>query len=369
MRNASASSTNNYPMRKIELFVSLLLLFSLAARSQESFRLERVQAGRLAHLAFKCIHQEYANNIQHSMQSDKDVGTPSQLHPVFYGCYDWHSSVHGHWLLVKLMKEFPELPGRDSIVLAINSTLTQRNIAAEVAYLKFPGRMSYERPYGWSWLLKLATELATWKDPQAAKWYEILQPLVRQVVANYKGYLPGLYYPLRRGVHANTAFGLTFALDYARVVGDADFEKLLIERSRFYYLNDHQIPASWEPEGDDFFSPSLIEANLMRRVLTREEFQKWFDLFLPELPASLLHPAVVADRSDPTGVHLDGLNLSRAWCMTELVQALPLQCRQAGQMKASAQEHARDALPNVISENYFGTHWLASFAVLFYFAQ
>ena len=347
----------------------LLLLFSLSLKAQDAKTLDNEQAGRLARLAFKCIHTEYANNLSHSMQSDKDVGTPSQLHPVFYGCYDWHSSVHGHWLLVKLLKEFPGLPARDSIVKAIDLTLTPENIAMEVAYLKAPGRISYERPYGWSWLLKLTTELSTWDHPLGVKWLGILKPLAAQVVQNYKTYLPGLTYPLRRGVHANTAFGISFALDYARTMGDKEFEQFLLERSRFYYLKDRKIPASWEPEGDDFFSPSLIEANLMCRVLSKAEFQRWFANFLPSIPASLQHPAIVADRADPTGVHLDGLNLSRAWCMFEIARSLPAGSRMAKELQRIGQEHAQDALPHVISENYLGTHWLATFAVCVYFAN
>ena len=303
------------------------------------------------------------------MQSDKDVGTPSQLHPVFYGCYDWHSSVHGHWLLVKLLKEFPALPARDSIVKAIDLTLTPENIAVEVAYLKAPGRISYERPYGWSWLLKLTAELATWDHPLGVKWFCILKPLAAQVVQNYKVYLPGLTYPLRRGVHANTAFGISFALDYARTLGDKEFEQFLLERSRFYYLRDKGIPASWEPEGDDFFSPSLVEADLMRRVLDKKNFRKWFANFLPSIPASLQHPAVVADRADPTGVHLDGLNLSRAWCMFEIAKSLPPGNRMAEELQRIGNEHAQDALPHVVSDNYLGTHWLATFAVYMYFSK
>jgi hypothetical protein len=356
-------------MKNTGLLLIFLFLLTLPARSQEEIKLDREQAGRLARLAFKCIHTEYANHLQHAMQSDKDVGTPSQLHPVFYGCYDWHSSVHGHWLLVKLLREFPDLAARDSIVQAIDMTLTPDNIATEVAYFKAPGRVSYERPYGWSWLLKLTTELATWDHPLGKKWFGIIQPLALQVVKNYKSYLPGLYYPLRRGVHANTAFGISFALDYARVMGDLELEQLLVGRSRFYYLKDQLIPAAWEPEGDDFFSPSLIEADLMRRVLSREEFQKWFAGFLPELPPSLRHPAVVADRADPTGVHLDGLNLSRAWCMFEIARALPAGNAMAKELQIVGTLHAQDALPHVVSENYLGTHWLATFAVYMYFAR
>jgi hypothetical protein len=356
-------------MKSTILLLFCLILYAVPSKSQEVIKLDRDQANRLSRLAYKCIHTEYANHLQHSMQSDKDLGTPSQLHPVFYGCYDWHSSVHGHWLLVKLLKEFPDLAARDSIVNAIDRTLTTENIAAEVAYFKAPGRISYERPYGWGWLLKLTAELATWDHPVGEKWFGILKPLAQQVVQNYTTYLPGLTYPLRRGVHANTAFGMAFALDYARVMGDKDFEKLLVERSRFYYLKDQLVPASWEPEGDDFFSPSLIEADLMRRVLDKEEFQKWFSGFLPVIPLSLQHPAVVADRADPTGVHLDGLNLSRAWCMFEIAKILPAGSTMAKDLQLIGTEHAQDALPHVISENYLGTHWLATFAVYMYFSM
>jgi hypothetical protein len=351
------------------LIILFILVGPVAAGSQELPKLDREGAGRLARLALSCIHTEYANHIMHTMQSAADVGTPSRLHPAFYGCYDWHSSVHGHWLLVKLLKEFPDLPARDSILRAIDQNLTAENIAAETDYFRAPGRISYERPYGWSWLLKLYSELATWDLPEGEKWHGILAPLVQQIVQNYKTYLPGLYYPLRRGVHANTAFGISFALDYARLNADTVFETLLVERSRFYYLNDKNVPASWEPEGDDFFSPSLVEADLMRRVLTREEFRKWFSGFMPELPLSLQHPAVVADRADPTGVHLDGLNLSRAWCMFELAKSLPAGSQMATKLQQAGNEHARDALPHVVSENYLGTHWLATFAVYMYFSR
>jgi hypothetical protein len=355
------------------LIVIMCIAFGVKSqdgKTQHAFSpLNTQQAGKLAELAWKCIHTEYGNHIMHTMLSDKDVGTPSQLHPSFYGCYDWHSSVHGHWLLVKLLREFPDLPGRDSIVKAIDSSLTAENIAVEIAYLKAPGRISYERPYGWSWLLKLTTELSTWDNQLGEKWYTILKPLALQVVQNYKTYLPGLYYPLRRGVHANTAFGISFALDYARAMGDHDFEQLLLERSRFYFLKDRNVPASWEPEGDDFFSSSLMEADLMRRVLKKEEFQKWFEGFLPKLPVSLQHPAVVADRADPTGVHLDGLNLSRAWCMFDIARSLPAGSAMAKELQRVGTEHALDAMPHVISENYLGTHWLATFAVYMYYAR
>lgn len=334
-----------------------------------SIRIDVRQAEKLARLAYGCIHTEYANHIQHLMLSDRDAATPSQLHPAFYGCYDWHSSVHGHWLLVKLLKNFPQMQVRDSIIAAMDLSLTKENIAAEVDYFKVKGRISYERPYGWGWLLKLAAELADWDDPLGKKWSAVLRPLTDQIVDNFETYLPGLYYPLRRGVHANTAFALYLALDWATLSGDTHFEALLKERAKFYFQQDKRIPAAWEPEGDDFLSPALMEANLMRKVMDEKTFAKWFRTFLPGLPASLSHPAVVADRSDPTGVHLDGLNLSRAWCMNEIAAALRSAGRQPVLLEQTAKLHAGDALPHVLSDNYLGTHWLATFALLYYFSD
>jgi hypothetical protein len=323
-------------------------------------------ASKFSNLAFSCISAEYPCKISHTLQSDKDVASPILLHPAFYGCYDWHSSVHGHWLLVKLIKLFPDLPQREQIIQAINRNITDQNIEAEIAYFKHEGRLGFERPYGWAWLLKLTSELSDSNDQLQQAWFKRLFPLAEVIKNLYYDYLPGLYYPVRRGVNENTAFGIAFALDYARAVGDKTFESFLIERARFYYFNDRNIPASWEPEGEDFLSPSLIEADLMRRVLSREEFVHWFKDFMPVVPYSLTYPVVVANREDIKGVQLDGLNLSRAWCMFELAKALPDDSQSHRDLWQAGYRHAAETLPNVLSDNYAGTHWLATFAVYMY---
>jgi hypothetical protein len=323
-------------------------------------------ASKFSNLAYSCISVEYPNKISHFLESGRDVASPSQLHPVFYGCYDWHSSVLNHWLLVKSIQLFPDLLQRDQIIKTIDQNISIKNIEKELTYFKQKGSSGFERPYGWAWLLKLTSELANSNDKVQQEWFKRLFPLAEVIKSLYYDYLPGLYYPIRRGVNENTAFGIALALDYARAVGDKTFEFFLVERAKFYYFNDRNIPASWEPEGEDFLSPSLIEADLMRRVLNREEFVHWFKDFMPVFPYSLTYPAVVADRDDIKGVQLDGLNLSRAYCMFELAKALPDDSQTHRDLWQAGYRHAAEALPNVLSDNYGGTHWLAAFAVYMY---
>jgi hypothetical protein len=325
------------------------------------------QASHLAGLAMKCISREYPNKPEHVINSDADVKGPKTLHPAFYGCYDWHSSVHGHWMLVRLLKVFPTLPEAPQIRKALNATLTVENLRAEVAYLKEPNRQSFERTYGWAWLLKLAEELHSWDDVDGDVWAEAIQPLADAIVQSYKTFLPKQNYPIRTGVHPNTAFGLAFAFDYAKVVGDRELVSLLDERSRTYFEKDVGYPGAWEPGGEDFFSPALMEADLMRRVMKPEQFAVWFRRFLPEVakgqPASLLQPALVTDRTDPKLVHLDGLNLSRAWAMNSVAKALPQNDPARTVLLTSAERHATAGLAQVASGDYAGEHWLASFAI------
>jgi hypothetical protein len=301
------------------------------------------------------------------MNDSGDVQAPTALHPAFYGCYDWHSSVHGHWMLVRLLRMFPDLPEGKEIRKAISANLTAGNIAGEVAYLKQKNRQSFERTYGWAWLLKLAEELSLWNDNEARIWSRNLQPLADALVNQYVLFLPKQTYPIRTGVHPNTAFGLAFALDYANTVSNEKLSTLIAERSRTYFAKDMSYPAAWEPGGEDFLSPALMEADLMRRVLKPSEFRRWFHRFLPQLsagvPGTLLRPAIVTDRSDPKLVHLDGLNLSRAWCMRSIAFALPANDSARKILAASARLHASDALAHVASGDYAGEHWLASFAV------
>jgi DUF2891 family protein len=325
------------------------------------------QASHFAELALKCVAREYPNKPEHVMNDGRDVQSPKSLHPAFYGCYDWHSSVHGHWMLVRLLVMFPDLPEAQKIRKALSANLTAENIRTETAYLQQANRQSFERTYGWAWLLKLAEELSRLKDAEAGTWLKNLQPLVKALVDRYVAFLPKQTYPIRTGVHPNTAFGLAFAFDYGRAVGNERLVGLIVERSRTYFGTDANYPAVWEPGGEDFFSPALMEADLMRRVLSASEFRRWFHRFLPQiaagLPKTLLRPAVVTDRSDPKLVHLDGLNLSRAWCMRSIALALPRRDGARSVLIDSADLHARDALVHVGSGDYAGEHWLASFAI------
>lgn len=356
------------------IFVIALFVFgavSTAAQMNQSkvqdLALTQAQASHFAKLAMKCVAKEYPNKPEHVMNDGGDVQSPKGLHAAFYGCYDWHSSVHGHWMLVRLLRMFPSLPEARDIRKAIGANLKAGNIAVEVAYLNEKNRQSFERTYGWAWLLKLGEELLLSSDDDARAWSRNLQPLVDAFVSRYILFLPKQTYPIRTGVHPNTAFGLAFAYDYAKTVGNEKLASLIAERSRTYFAKDANYPAAWEPGGEDFFSPALMEADLMRRVLKPTEFRRWFHRFLPQLgagmPKTLLQPATVTDRSDPKLVHLDGLNLSRAWCMRSIATALPANDPARRALASSARLHASDALAHVASGDYAGEHWLASFAV------
>jgi DUF2891 family protein len=282
-----------------------------------------VKLDELARLPLACLTRELPHKLDHVVDREGPVPRPRELHPAFYGCYDWHSAVHGHWMLAKL--------GRTEL---FDQTLTPENIAVEVAYLR--ARPWFERTYGWAWLLALATQL------RGTRWEPALRPLVDLVVELYREFLPKQTYPIRTGVHANTAFGMIFALQHP------ELEPLIVERARTYYGNDRDAPIAWEPGGEDFLSPALVEALLMKRVLPPEELAPWLAAFLPrgfDLP-----PATVTDRSDPKLAHLDGLNLSRAWCLRAL--GLP------------ADAHLEAGLAHVATGDYAGEHWLATFAVL-----
>ena len=361
---------------KINQLVYALLLIAGNAQAQISkmfvikkdssgFELTQAGASHLASLPLKCIEQEFPNKTSHTSNSDSDhVLLPRQLHPAFYGCFDWHSCVHGHWMLVKLLKFFPTLSEASAIRNTINKTITKENIAEEVRYFDRPLTASWERTYGWAWLLKLDEELLSWNDEDGKQWHEALQPLVKTVVDVWAKYLPKQTYPNRTGVHPNTAFGLVFALDHARAVKNHVFEKAIIATATRIYSKDKNAPAIWEPDGSDFLSPSLEEADLMRRVLSPAEFKSWFNNFfsLQALEHLTILP-VVSDRTDLQIVHLDGLSFSRSWCMKGLADALPVTDPRKKLMQQSSIHHLATALPNVVSGNYGGEHWLASFAV------
>ncbi len=349
------------------VLVFLLILFFVLGVSyskEKDINLNKTIALNLSKLPLKCIHKEFPNKPSHVMNGPYDVLSPKQMHPTFYGCFDWHSSVHGHWMLVKLLKLFPELENRKEIIDSLNISFTESNIKKEVGYLNQKNRKSFERMYGWAWLLKLAEELHTWESTLGKKWANILKPLEKKIVERYLNFLPKLTYPIRTGVHPNTAFALAFGLDYARAVKNKKLENLIIKKAKAFYLEDKNCPANWEPGGEDFFSPCLMEADLMRRVLKKDNYLKWFKVFLPDLKNSnLVKPAHVEDRSDPKIVHLDGLNLSRAWCFIGIKKALPENSKLIPVLNRAIKEHLNSSLPNITSGHYGGEHWLASFAI------
>lgn len=339
--------------------------FFTVNKDSTKFSLTVEGASHLASLPLKCMQQQYPNKINHTAISDSDqVLTPIQQHPAFYGCFDWHSSVHGHWMLVRLLKDFKNLPEANQIRESISRNINPINIQQEIRYFDAALAKSFERTYGWAWLLKLQQELLTWNDPDAVKWRNALQPFCDTVIKIWMKYLPKQSYPNRTGVHPNTAFGLVFALDYARAAGNTLFEDAIIKSAKQLYGNDKNAPTVWEPDGTDFLSPSLEEADLMRKVLSKEQFIPWFNNWIS--PASLQHLTqlpVVSDRSDLQIVHLDGLCFSRSWCMQDIARLLPATDKRKQLLIRSAIKHLNASLPNVASGSYGGEHWLASFAV------
>ncbi|HZL58023.1 MAG TPA: DUF2891 domain-containing protein [Bryobacteraceae bacterium] len=317
------------------------------------------QAARFAHLALDCVHREYPNKIAHVLNSDADIKGPRELTPAFYGCFDWHSSVHGHWLLVRLARLFPDAPFAAEARRAVGASLTASNIAQEVRYLNGEGRISFERPYGLAWLLQLAAELREWQDPQAREWAATLRPLELAAMARIGEWLPKLEHPIRTGEHNNTAFGMGLMLDYAAISGNPEFRGLLEARARDYYLKDTACPLAYEPSGEDFLSPCLAEADAMRRILPAPEFARWFTAFLPKMN---FEPTQVQDVNDGKLYHLAGLNLSRAWMLEGIASKLPAgNTRDRMGITAITLRHA--GLESIRAEHYEGGHWLGSFAV------
>ena len=344
--------------------VALALSACLAARNTQAAEsaMSADAAVRFTQLAMDCIPQEYPNKLGQLLGDATDLQPPKALHPSFYGCYDWHSSVHGHWMLVKALKEYDELPNRDAVFALLEQSLTGDNIARELAYIQQESK-SWERMYGWAWLLQLQAELVGWEEPRAKAMAAALQPLAHYIRGRYIEFLPVQTYPVRTGVHPNTAFGMSFAYDYARVVLDRELAELIRQTAMRYYGNDKDCPIAWEPSGEDFLSPCLEEAALMSRVLRAEAFQEWLIEFLPGLnDMAWFSPADVSDRSDPKIVHLDGLNLSRAWSLTLIAGTLD-DPNLSAELRAKAEEHLEASLPYVTGDHYVGSHWLGSFAI------
>lgn len=323
-------------------------------------------AERFAGVALAHLTREYPNKIEHVLNDAGDVGTPRQLHPVFFGSFDWHSCVHGYWLPATLLRRFPSLGPAADIKAVFDTQLTDSKIAREVAYLEGPLRGTFERTYGWAWLLMLSAELARHHTADGKRWRAVLEPLTRAFVDRFREFLPRATYPIRVGTHYNSAFALALALEYADATGDTRFREVLSAKARTWYGEDRDCKA-WEPGGDDFLSSALMEAECMRRALPQHEFHNWFSAFLPEVasgsPRTLFEPATVSDRSDGKIAHLDGLNLSRAWCWRSVARALPESDARHGAALAGARAHLESALAHVVGD-YMGEHWLATFAVL-----
>lgn len=361
-----------------KLFLSVLLLFVTSCNSpaenkktitQQEIKVKQAkiptinleEANRLSQLPIHCIQTEYPNKLNQTIGSADDLKSPQDLHPAFYGCFDWHSAVHGHWGLVSLLRQYPDLEQADDIKRMLLENLSQEHIKTEVDYFFGTYNTTYERTYGWAWLLKLTEELHKWNDPIAKVLASNLQPLTDLIVEKYIAFLPKLNYPIRVGEHPNTAFGLSFAYDYAKTLGNEQLRALIEQRAKDFYLNDAGCPLSWEPSGFDFLSPCFEEAALMKRVLSIDDFKKWISDFLPQLKDKnlTLETGKVSDRSDGKLVHLDGVNFSRAWSLNEIAQGLP----EYKHLKTLANQHINYSLPSIVGDSYEGGHWLGSFAI------
>jgi hypothetical protein len=349
---------------------SLLVVLTLAlVRGGNSVAQERelspAVTANLAQLALACIEREYPNKIAHVLASDEDVHPPRALTPVFYGCFDWHSAVHGHWMLVRLIRSFPSAVFATEARAALARNLQPERVAAEVRYLEAEGRGTFERPYGLAWLLQLSAELHEWDDVQGRAWRTALAPLEALAADRFRTWFPKLSHPIRTGEHSQTAFAMGLIHDWAVTTGDAPMRELVEARARDYYLGDHDAPLHFEPGGQDFLSPCLAEADLLRRVLPADEFGAWLTTFLPALTSGGfdLPPAVVTDPTDGKLAHLDGLNLSRAWMLDGIHAALSAEDPRREVLEELIEAHRRSGLASVTGAHYEGGHWLGSFAV------
>ena len=341
------------------LAVSLCLSATALAQSETA-------VSRFADLALDCVHQEYPNKIAHVMSGDQDVAPPRELTPVFYGCFDWHSSVHGHWLLVRLLRLYPQAAFTAKAEAALEQSFMAGKVAVEVRYVTHEQRDSFERPYGVAWLLQLTAELREWDDPRANRWLATLEPLEAALLKKMQSWLGKLAYPIRIGEHAQTAFAFGLFLDWARAAGQDDFHALVTRRSRDFYLADQNCPLAYEPGGQDFLSPCLAEADLMRRILPADDYAVWLSSFMPGIPADgsseWLPLAVVTDPTDGKLAHLDGLNISRAWMLEGMSAGLPSWDARKQTLSNTATKHKSSGLAAVTGAHYEGGHWLGSFA-------
>lgn len=335
-------------------------------QSIEKLKMDFDAASTLVELPLKCATQEYPNKLGQVIGDSIDLKQPKTLHPAFYGCFDWHSAVHGHWSMVELLKLHPNLKQADSIKSVLQSHLNKENIAKEVEYFQQDINGGYERMYGWAWLFKLSQSLYEWNDPIGQKLHQNLKPLTDELENKFEEFIPKLIYPIRVGEHTNTAFALNLMNEYAESLNKMEFQNQIKNTALRFYSNDKKCPLSWEPSGYDFLSPCLEEAVLMQKVLENDKFKKWIKDFLPSLDSETfqLTPAKVSDRSDGKLVHLNGLNFSRAWNLFKLSKS-----KDYLHLEKLAIEHYKTAYPNLIDDEYEGGHWLGSFAVYAYLAQ
>jgi len=336
-----------------------IFLISFHAFSQD---LSIDQANHLAKLPLKCMQKEYPNKLNQVLKDSTDFGSPAQLHPAFYGCFDWHSAVHGHWSLVYLVEKFSAIDNKDEIIKKLKENIIPENIKIEVVYFSRETEKSFERTYGWAWLLKLQQALNLSSNPELKALAPNLQPLTDLIVNRYIEFLPKLLYPVRAGTHQNTAFGLNFAYDYAAHSKNEPLIKIIEQTSKRLYVLDKKCPINWEPSGTDFLSPCMEEMSLMHRILPKNDFLKWSKAFLPEIFEKKFtwQTAKVSDRTDGHLVHLDGLNFSRAWNMYRLANLMPQQFKH---LKPLADQHLAFSMPAIVDGNYEGEHWLASFVL------
>lgn len=341
-------------------------LFSFNAAASDASATESAYEQVFSDLALHCIHQEYPNVIKHTMNNEADVKVPSKLYPAFYGCLDWHSSVHGHWLLVRMLNTASNKIDAQHIIEQLNKSFTEQNIQGELANLKRENNVAFERPYGLAWFLQLTAELRNSSFPEAKTWLATLMPLENEIVARISAWLPKLAYPIRTGEHSQTAFAFGLMLDWSDIAGNKAFKTLLSQRIKYYYQADTRCPLAFEPSGQDFLSPCLAEADLMRRVLSGKEYSHWLSKFFPDLNAATenwLSPASVTDKSDGKLAHLDGLNISRAWMIEGIIHALPRNDERIPVLKKSLNAHREAGLDSVFGDmHYMGSHWLGSFA-------
>lgn len=327
-------------------------------------RIDSAQARRIFELPTHCLTVEYPNKLGQVIGAAKDLKTPKSLRPIFYGCFDWHSSVHGYWSIVRLLKQFPELDSEGRVRNLLRSHITKENLEVELAFFNDQNNMSFERTYGWAWLFKLQQELLEWQDEDAKNWSQILQPLVDLLSERTQVYLSKLVYPIRTGQHDNTAFSLSLMFEYAKSTHDDDLLNSIKVNSERFFKNDVSCNLSYEPSGYDFLSPCLEEANLMSKIMDSHTYRDWLAAFLPSLfdqSITMLQPAIVSDRTDGKLVHLDGLNFSRANCLYGISGALP---KLQPILIPLANEHIQFSIDNISGDDYMGSHWLGTFALL-----